>query len=150
MKTVKTLNEWVIAPFVFFLVVFSSVITYQTLFDIDPPPLTYENESAEGFADGNSINVIYHRTIVSNKDVNIGIARTISCGTNEITYDLPTVERYKKKGILEYVGSAVLPFSDIKGDECTLTTVVKYRPWFSIREHQYETTPIKFKVVKKG
>jgi len=149
MKTIRALNEWVIAPFVFLLVVFSSIVAYQTLYDINPPPMIYENEFAKGIINGGSINVIYHRTVISKKDLIINVSRTISCGTNNITYEFPTVEVYKRIGSTEFVGSAVLPFSKIDNNECNLATVVKYRPWFSIRDHQYETTPIKFKVIKQ-
>ena len=147
LTTLQKLNGKLLAPAIFLFGLVATLVTYQSIFGIQPPPIELINLSGTAYAGGPNLTLIdYKRQIQVSSSVKIVMGRTVECG--ELTYDLPTSFREKVNGVYTLNDRLILPFRVPAGTACSMFTLIQYRPTFSLRTHSYYAPVLRFEVEK--
>jgi hypothetical protein len=144
------LNGRFLAPMVFLVVLFAGIITYQSLFGIQPPPVQFYQTVGLAYSDDNQTLIQYTRKIHVRTHVRVMLDRTIDCGKENVTYDFPTSYRESDAGDFSYEGRLMMPFKVESGTACTLYTMIRYQPAFSIRTHSYYAPDVHLIITPKS
>lgn len=144
------LNGRFLAPMVFIIVAFIGLVGWQSLFGIQPPPIEIHQSDAFAYATNGVTLLQYNKKMHVRSHIRIMLDRTVECGKNNLTYDFPTSYRESDVGDYAFDGRLMIPFKIDPGTSCTLYTMVRYQPTFSIRTHSYYAMEIKFKVVENS
>ena len=147
LNALQKINGRVLAPIIFVAGLLVTLVTYQSIFGIQPPPIELTNISGTAYAGGSNLTLIdYKRQIQVSSSVRITMARTVECG--DLTYDLPTSFREKVNGVYTLNDRLILPFHVPEGTPCAMFTLIQYRPTFSLRAHSYYAPVLRFEVEK--
>jgi hypothetical protein len=143
-------GKWLM-PGICLLVFFVCALIFQTLHDMDPPPVMFEESNAVGYAYGNGSTLVeYMRKVRRNSHVRVTLDRTVECGTTNLTYDLPPAVRERDAGEYKFNDKLLLPFHVAAGTKCKLITLVQYNPILSITTHSYYAPELDFIIVPDG
>jgi hypothetical protein len=131
------LNGRFLAPMTFAVVLFVGIISYQSMFGIQPPPAEFSQTVGSAVSDETQTLIQYSRNIHIRTHIRVMLDRTIDCGKENMTYDFPTSYREADAGDYSFDGRLMMPFKVQPGTDCVLHTMVRYQPTFSLRTHSY-------------
>ena len=131
------LNSRFLAPMVFIVVLFIGLISYQSIFGIQPPPAQFEQTDGTAVTDDNQTLIRFTRKVHVTTHIRIMMNRSIECGKLTMTYDFPTAYREMDAGDYVFDRRLMVPFKIDPGTSCTIYTLIQYQPTFSIRTHSY-------------
>jgi|SRR5579872_3852503 len=143
------LNGKFLAPMTFLVVLFAGLVTYQSMFGIQPPPVEFTQTVGSATSDGNQTLIQYSRKVHIRTHIRVMLDRTIDCGKENMTYDFPTSYRESDAGDYSFDGRLMMPFKVEPGTLCTLYTMIRYQPAFSIRTHSYYAQDLQLTIAAK-
>lgn len=122
-----------------------TVIFYQSYFGYNPPPVEIINTAARAVVGEYSTTVWYSRTVIVKTPIANEVSRTVRCGDAGVIYDLPTTARNYTDVEVRYPSHQfTMPYRVAPGTICRLSTVSRYQPTFSLRDHSYPVPDLVF------
>lgn len=130
---------------------FCSAIVYQTLVDHDPP-VTFGEGKVRAWVDlaRDATTISYTRPVIIHKNVSgVLILRSIDCTVDGYrqTFDLQPLIRNYTAGNNQNVNRLVVyPYPLQVGTKCSMGTMMRWTPPFSINEHSFSLPKVEFVV----
>lgn len=134
-----------VSPVSFIVVLFLLVVSYQSFFDVEPPPVQTGPSSAAAKAGPLATVVTYSRQVTIDEDTVVTIYRTLAC-EGYSTFDFSETTRRYEEGSRTAHRTLVAPFRIQPGTKCQLLSGYSYKPTFSIPWHHVKVAPIPFVV----